>query len=216
MQTQNHPLHKAVEQLKSMDKIDIHGKQYASVASRVEAFRANFPSATIETVLVHDDEQRVVIQAKITIDGTLVATGYAEELRGEGWINSTSALENAETSAIGRSLASYGLSGSEYYASSNEVTNAVAQQEQTKLANNYKHQTHSQQATQSYKTPYQNSQDFQQLTSLGISLVTKGDKITLQGDKSTIINNKELLKSLGFRFDFNGTKEWYMMLRQAA
>ena len=93
MQTQNnHPLHQAIEQLKSMDKIDIHGKQYASVTSRIEAFRANFPSATIETVLIHDDEQRVVIQARITIDGILVSTGYAEELRGEGWINSSSVL----------------------------------------------------------------------------------------------------------------------------
>ena len=115
--------------LSKMPKIDIKGKQYASVASRVEAFRTHFPTASIETVLIYDDEQRVVIQAKIRIGENLISTGYAEEIRGEGWINETSSLENAETSAIGRSLSAFGLSGSEHYASSNEVSNAVNQRQ---------------------------------------------------------------------------------------
>jgi len=56
----------------------------------------------------------------------------AEEIRGQGYfelgdkrnINTTSALENAETSAIGRALSSLGLAGGEY-ASANEM-DAVA------------------------------------------------------------------------------------------
>ena len=44
----------------------------------------------------------------------------AEEIRGQGLVNTTSALENAETSAIGRALASLGLAGGEY-ASANEL-----------------------------------------------------------------------------------------------
>jgi len=44
----------------------------------------------------------------------------AEEIRGQGMVNTTSALENAETSAIGRALASLGLAGGEY-ASANEL-----------------------------------------------------------------------------------------------
>lgn len=39
------------------------------------------------------------------------ATGYAFEIDGTGGANQTSALENAETSAIGRALANMGLSG---------------------------------------------------------------------------------------------------------
>ena len=117
-----------------MPKIDIKGKQYSTVASRVEAFRKFFPLATIETTLIHDDENRVVIQAKILVDDRLIATGYAEELRGDGWINTTSALENAETSAIGRGLSAVGLMGGEY-ASSFEVGNAISGQQQLQQNN---------------------------------------------------------------------------------
>lgn len=121
------PLQAAMQELQRMPKIDIKGKQYATVSSRVEAFRKHFPTATIETVLIHDDESRVIIQAKIQIGDTLIATGFAEEFRGDGWINATSALENAETSAIGRGLSAAGLMGGEY-ASSFEVNNAISQQ----------------------------------------------------------------------------------------
>jgi hypothetical protein len=63
----------------------------------------------------------------------VIGSGYAEEIRGQGNVNKTSALENAETSAIGRALASLGLHGGTY-ASLNEIdavqrkTQAMAQQ----------------------------------------------------------------------------------------
>ncbi len=211
MQTQNHPLHKAVEQLRSMDKIDIRGKQYASVASRVEAFRANFPSATIETVLVHDDEQRVVIQARITIDGALVATGYAEEFRSEGWINSSSAMENAETSAIGRSLSACGLSGSEHYASSNEVNSAVSQQSKQNMNN--VQQNYNKTNNNTYQKPYQHQNDFSALINAGLQVVDKGDVLVVTGDG--IFDKKSIIKNAGFRWS-GQDRVWYMQKRQAA
>jgi hypothetical protein len=68
-----------------------------------------------------DDGQRVVVKARILdIEGRTIGSGYAEEIRGQGHVNQTSALENAETSAIGRALASIGLAGGEY-ASANEM-----------------------------------------------------------------------------------------------
>jgi hypothetical protein len=54
----------------------------------------------------------------------VLATGHAEEYRGDGYINKTSAMENCETSAVGRALSAAGLSGGEY-ASSFEVDNAI-------------------------------------------------------------------------------------------
>ena len=45
-------------------------------------------------------------------------------------INATSALENAETSAIGRRLSALGFGGTEY-ASADEVANAIQQQQDT-------------------------------------------------------------------------------------
>lgn len=218
-------LKEAMNTLSKMPKIDIKGKQYASVASRVEAFRTHFPSAGIETVLIHDDNQRVVIQAKVSIDNNIIATGYAEEFRGEGWINSTSALENAETSAIGRALSAFGLSGSEY-ASSNEVTNAISQQQQQNHNNqavNNRNQTSQQNSSyspnnqakqnQQSQTPYINQQDFNQLTNLGLSVVQQGENLIVVGEN--VFANKDVIKNHGFRWD-GASKSWYMQLRQAA
>ena len=64
---------------------------------------------------IQDEERRIL------------ATGHAEEKRGSTNINKTSALENAETSAIGRALAALGYGGTEY-ASADEVANAISQQ----------------------------------------------------------------------------------------
>jgi len=167
MQTQE-PLQAAMQELQRMPKIDIKGKQYATVSSRVEAFRKHFPVATIETVLIHDDESRVIIQAKIQIGDTLIATGFAEEFRGDGWINATSALENAETSAIGRGLSAAGLMGGEY-ASSFEVNNAVTQQQH--LQNNTKPKNIQQRQSAPSNIPsYQNHSTEQRISQLGLSL----------------------------------------------
>ena len=71
-----------------------------------------------------DDGQRVVVKAYIRReDGTVVATGYAEEIRGSSNVNRTSAIENCETSAWGRALACLGLHGGQI-ASANELTAA--------------------------------------------------------------------------------------------
>ncbi len=98
------------------------GKMYLQVVHRVEAFRrvlgADFG---IDTKIIVDDGHRVVVKAIVTNkDGITVGSGMAEEIRGQGHVNTTSALENAETSAIGRALSSLGLSGGEY-ASANEL-----------------------------------------------------------------------------------------------
>ena len=60
--------------------------------------------------------------------GNVISTGVAEEVRGSTNINNTSALENCETSAVGRALAFFGLAGSEI-ASADEVKNAISQQD---------------------------------------------------------------------------------------
>tara|TARA_R110000796_G_scaffold43789_6_gene107408 strand:+ start:623 stop:1273 length:651 start_codon:yes stop_codon:yes gene_type:complete len=108
------------------------GKMYTQVVHRMEAFRRHFGiSCGVNTSVLVDDGQRVVIKAIITnADGIQIGSGMAEEIRGQGHVNTTSALENAETSAIGRALSSIGLAGGEY-ASANEI-DAVSRKEEAK------------------------------------------------------------------------------------
>lgn len=115
--------------LKDTGVVNIHGKEYKTVAKRVDEFRKEHKTdLAIITSLVDRDEDTVVMKAEIIDkDGRTIATGYAEEHRAASQINKTSALENCETSAIGRALANFGLGGGEY-ASADEVAQAISQQ----------------------------------------------------------------------------------------
>jgi hypothetical protein len=107
--------------------VNIHGKEYKTVAERVSEFRETSPEFTIETEIVRWEGDDVVVKASISNNGKLIATGLAHEVRGSTNINKTSHVENCETSAIGRCLAAFGYSGTEY-ATADEVANAIAQQ----------------------------------------------------------------------------------------
>jgi len=124
-------LKQAIEDLGSAPKTNIKGRQYSQVATRVEVFRKHFGlnyGVTTELLPV-PDESLVRVRATITdSNGAVLATGMAEEDRRNGNINKTAALENCETSAIGRALAAFGLHGGEY-ATANEVEGKVAAQE---------------------------------------------------------------------------------------
>jgi len=110
--------------------VNIHGKQYSTVAKRVQDFRGDLGTTfSITTELISADDQVVIMKASISdTEGRVIATGHAEESRTSSQINRTSALENAETSAIGRALAAFGLAGTEF-ASADEVANAIHQQQ---------------------------------------------------------------------------------------
>ena len=107
--------------------VNIHGKEYKTVALRIQEFREKHPGHTILTELVEANDTLVIVKATISWEGVVIATGYAEEVRTASNINRTSALENCETSAVGRALAFFGLGGSEI-ASADEVANAIQQQ----------------------------------------------------------------------------------------
>jgi hypothetical protein len=101
------------------------GKKYTEVFVRVEAFRKHIGMTHgINTEIAVDDGTRVVVKATVIDDkGMIIGSGFAEEIRGSSNVNKTSALENCETSAIGRALASLGLHGGAY-ASVNELDGA--------------------------------------------------------------------------------------------
>lgn len=109
--------------------VNIRGKEYQTVALRVQKFREAHPSWSLTSEVLFRDADCVVMKSIIADEtGRILATGHAEEYRKSSQINGTSALENAETSAHGRSLAALGIGGTEF-ASANEVQNAIHQQE---------------------------------------------------------------------------------------
>ena len=112
--------------------VNIHGKEYKTVAKRVDEFRKKYESKmAIITSVVSIDEMTVVVKAEILDENQrVIATGFAEENRQASMINKTSALENCETSAIGRALANFGLAGGEY-ASADEVASAIQKQDKS-------------------------------------------------------------------------------------
>lgn len=115
--------------------VKIHGKDYQTVAYRVMLFRQKYPDHQIITELFKCDEQAVVFRCEICDPaGIPIASGHAEEYRSSSQINKTSALENAESSAVGRALAFFGIQGTEFpsIASADEVQNAIHQQEKVK------------------------------------------------------------------------------------
>lgn len=108
--------------------VKIHGREYLTVARRINDFRAAHPDYGVHTEILSIDSDTVVCRAVITdADGRQLSSGIAEEHRRASKINQTSATENCETSAVGRALAFLGMAGTEI-ASADEVAGAIAQQ----------------------------------------------------------------------------------------
>jgi hypothetical protein len=89
---------------------------YETVEDRLKRFWADNPKGAILTFIEENPTNggEWVVRAEIYADresGHAVATGLASEIPGKGMANATSALENCETSAIGRGLANWVYSG---------------------------------------------------------------------------------------------------------
>ena len=130
---------------------NIKGKDYAEVNQRIKAFRMVYPTGTIETELVSNENGVCVFRAyiynniyheiimkdiedkelwkdKSYVQKILLATGTAYEKENSTFINKTSYIENCETSAIGRALGIAGFGIDTSVASAEEVQNAMANQ----------------------------------------------------------------------------------------
>lgn len=109
--------------------IKIQGKDYVLVSSRIVYFNENYPNGYITTALVSEPTDTTVIIKAIVVPDVGVNerhfTGYSQAVIGEGMVNKTSALENAETSAVGRALAMMGIGVIDSVASADEMNKAT-------------------------------------------------------------------------------------------
>jgi hypothetical protein len=112
-------------------------KDYVEVNVRIEKFYEKYPNGRILTELVSWKDEVVVMKATVYRDQSdqhPSSTGHAYEKEGSSFINKTSALENCETSAVGRALAILGFEIKKSVASKEEVENAKLNQNTANVA----------------------------------------------------------------------------------
>jgi hypothetical protein len=117
-----------------MNTVNIKGKPYVTVNERLKHIAANF-RYSIKTDFTYYPERKMwVVKASLSLfrDGVeCIYTGLAQEIESENYkeVNFSSALENAETSAVGRACAMAGIGIDGGIASADEVNKALARDE---------------------------------------------------------------------------------------
>jgi len=101
---------------------------YEPVEDRLRLFWEAFPMGRVETTLVHVERDRFIVRTclfRTDTDEKAAASGLAEEIVTDRGVNSTSALENAETSSLGRALANLGYAAKGKRPSREEMAKVV-------------------------------------------------------------------------------------------
>lgn len=101
---------------------------YETVEERLAKFIADYPDFRVETQLVSAEGNRFIVQAWIYrtyADSVPFSSGLAFEDIAERGVNATSALENAETSSLGRCLANAGYAAKGKRASKTEMAKVI-------------------------------------------------------------------------------------------
>lgn len=103
---------------------------YEPVADRITKFWKSYPNGRIHTEIKLINETEVIVMASVYTDRDDLrpaAIDYAHETRGSSNINRLSFLENCATSAIGRSLSTFGVSASKLRPSREEMMKVTSE-----------------------------------------------------------------------------------------
>jgi len=103
-------------------------EDYETVESRLEKWHGKFPDNRIETELIEASNTRFIVICRLfktEADQKPCSSGIASETISDRGVNATSALENCETSAIGRALANAGFAAKGKRASREEMVKVV-------------------------------------------------------------------------------------------
>ena len=109
-----------------LDKsMKLKGKDYVQVKDRILFFNEEYPNGSIRTrILSAVDSTHYVVEAKVIPDVKNIDqyfSGLSQAKLGSSGANFDSALENAETSAVGRALAMMGIGVIDGVASVDEI-----------------------------------------------------------------------------------------------
>lgn len=105
-------------------------KGYAEVHQRIKAFRMVYPTGTIETEMLNNENGVCIFKASVYNGPKLLSTATAQEnIKSNTFINQFNAVENCETSAVGRALGFAGFGVETSLASAEEVQNTINKQE---------------------------------------------------------------------------------------
>jgi hypothetical protein len=113
-----------------MNTIKIKGKDYVTVSERLKHLAENYQYAINTDYKYFEERKMWVVKASLLIHkngGVFEYTGLAQEIESNNYkeVNHTSALENAETSAVGRACAMAGIGIDGGIASAEEVNKAI-------------------------------------------------------------------------------------------
>lgn len=174
-------------------------KDYVEVNVRIMKFYEKYPEGRILTEIVKWENEVIVMKATAYRDNSEVpaSTGYAYEKEGSSFINKTSALENCETSAVGRALAILGFEIKKSVASKEEVANAQLQQASIKQSSDgFGTVVFESKGPQKQSNDYRiTEKQLKRLYTLGNNVGISSEKIKSQVLKEFGVEPKELKKS---------------------
>jgi len=111
---------------KEFKTVTIKGKEYVEVKERIRYLAEEIKDYSVETNYEYFPDRKLwVVKAILTI-GENTYTGLAQEIESDNYkeVNATSALENCETSAVGRACAFAGIGIVDGIASVDEINKA--------------------------------------------------------------------------------------------
>jgi len=149
---------------KKLDTIDLKGKNYATVPTRIKEFRQECPNGLIETKPDVQADGTVIFTARILKDKSNPSSGEATG-HSIGKITGDKMFEKLETIAIGRALAILG------YMASGEV----ASSEEMEEFNKFKMERHEQQVEEVIKQ-MKEAKTLSQLQKIFVDSAVKTDK----------------------------------------
>ena len=108
----------------------IVSKYYAEVNQRIKAFRSIYPKGKILSELTSESDGIITFRATIEDEeGHLLATAHARESVKSSYINESNAIENCETSAVGRALGMCGFGIDTSIASAEDLKKAMVDEQ---------------------------------------------------------------------------------------